>query len=163
MFRNNESDAAVRALDLDGKQRVKLRDRQSERDYRELRIDKVGVRGLRFPIQVRDKARHLRCEVAIAHLLRKFCIRELVYQLRQGFDEGLIRRQSFFVTVAHQSCGSCRKTTPGKLADDTGLADPSLSRHQHYVPASRPDTLPHSIHRCQFFLAPEKFAGACDC
>ena len=35
---------------------VKLNDKQSERDHRELRIDKVGVRGLRFPIQVRDKA-----------------------------------------------------------------------------------------------------------
>ncbi len=34
-----------------------LHDKQSERDRRELRIDKVGVRGLRFPIQVRDKAR----------------------------------------------------------------------------------------------------------
>ncbi|HEV2329674.1 MAG TPA: GTP cyclohydrolase FolE2 [Verrucomicrobiae bacterium] len=34
-----------------------LRDKQNERDFRKLRIDKVGVRGLRFPIQVRDKAR----------------------------------------------------------------------------------------------------------
>src|SRR5438045_7201366 len=34
----------------------KLHDKQSERDDRELRIDKVGVRGLRFPIQIRDKA-----------------------------------------------------------------------------------------------------------
>jgi GTP cyclohydrolase I len=34
-----------------------LCDKQSERDYRALRIDKVGVRGLRFPVQVRDKAR----------------------------------------------------------------------------------------------------------
>ena len=33
-----------------------MRDEQSERDHRELRIDKVGVRGLRFPIQIRDKA-----------------------------------------------------------------------------------------------------------
>jgi len=34
-----------------------LHDKQNERDFRKLRIDKVGVRGLRFPIQVRDKAR----------------------------------------------------------------------------------------------------------
>jgi len=34
-----------------------LHDKQSERDDRELRIDKVGVRGLRFPIQILDKAR----------------------------------------------------------------------------------------------------------
>jgi TIGR00294 family protein len=34
-----------------------MHDKQNERDTRELRIDKVGVRGLRFPIQVRDKAR----------------------------------------------------------------------------------------------------------
>ena len=57
MFRNNETDATVRALESDVRQRVKLHDKQSERDDRELRIDKVGVRGLRFPIQVRDKAR----------------------------------------------------------------------------------------------------------
>ena len=33
-----------------------LQDKQSEPDHRQLRIDKVGVRNLRFPIQVRDKA-----------------------------------------------------------------------------------------------------------
>jgi GTP cyclohydrolase I len=42
----------------------KLYDKQSERDHRELRIDKVGVRGLRFPIQVRDKARSVQNTVA---------------------------------------------------------------------------------------------------
>jgi GTP cyclohydrolase IB len=42
----------------------KLHDKQSERDYSELRIDKVGVRGLRFPIQVRDKARTVQDTVA---------------------------------------------------------------------------------------------------
>src|SRR5271165_496237 len=35
--------------------KLELHDKQSERDYRRLRIDKVGVRGLRFPIQIRDK------------------------------------------------------------------------------------------------------------
>src|SRR3954464_11712372 len=34
-----------------------MHDKQSERDHRRLRIDKVGVRGLRFPIQIRDKER----------------------------------------------------------------------------------------------------------
>jgi GTP cyclohydrolase IB len=43
---------------------VTLDDKQSERDYRDLRIDKVGVRGLRFPIQVRDKARAVQNTVA---------------------------------------------------------------------------------------------------
>lgn len=33
-----------------------MHDKQNEPDHRELRIDKVGVRGLRFPIQIRDKA-----------------------------------------------------------------------------------------------------------
>ncbi|MEJ0089502.1 MAG: GTP cyclohydrolase FolE2 [Limisphaerales bacterium] len=42
----------------------KLDDKQSERDTRELRIDKVGVRGLRFPIRVRDKARAFQNTVA---------------------------------------------------------------------------------------------------
>ena len=44
--------------------RGKLQDKQSERDHRELRIDKVGVRGLRFPIQVRDKAHAVQNTVA---------------------------------------------------------------------------------------------------
>src|SRR5215472_6620354 len=41
-----------------------LHEKQSERGYRELRIDKVGVRGLRFPIQVRDKERAVQNTVA---------------------------------------------------------------------------------------------------
>jgi len=41
-----------------------LHDEQSKRDHSELRIDKVGVRGLRFPIQIRDKARSLQNTVA---------------------------------------------------------------------------------------------------
>jgi len=43
---------------------VRLHDKQSERDHRELRIDKVGVRGLRFPIQVRDRARAVQNTIA---------------------------------------------------------------------------------------------------
>ena len=43
---------------------MKLDDKQSERDTRELRIDKVGVRGLRFPIQVRDRTRQVQNTVA---------------------------------------------------------------------------------------------------
>jgi len=31
-----------------------MHDKQNEPDHRELRIDKVGVRGLRFPIQILD-------------------------------------------------------------------------------------------------------------
>jgi len=41
-----------------------LHDKQSERDTREIPIDKVGVRGLRMPIQIRDKARVLQNTVA---------------------------------------------------------------------------------------------------
>src|SRR5881398_3276603 len=44
---------------------AKLHDKQSERDHRDLRIDKVGVRGLRFPIQVRDKAHAIQNTVAM--------------------------------------------------------------------------------------------------
>lgn len=43
----------------------KLHDKQSEPDHRELRIDKVGVRGLRFPIQVRDKTRKFQNTIAV--------------------------------------------------------------------------------------------------
>src|SRR6185295_6043480 len=46
----------------DGK--IKLQDKQSEPDHRELAIDKVGVRGLRFPIQIRDKARSTQNTIA---------------------------------------------------------------------------------------------------
>ena len=46
------------------KANTSLHDKQSERDHRELRIDKVGVRGLRFPIQIRDKAKTLQNTVA---------------------------------------------------------------------------------------------------
>lgn len=48
--------------------RVKLTDKQSERDHRQLRIDKVGVRRLRFPIQVRDKARAIQNTIATVGL-----------------------------------------------------------------------------------------------
>lgn len=41
-----------------------LHDKQSERDHRNLRIDKVGVRGLRFPVQIRDKAKEFQDTVA---------------------------------------------------------------------------------------------------
>src|SRR5262249_16471285 len=41
-----------------------LHDKQSERDHRQLPIDKVGVRGLRFPIQVRHKAHRVQNTVA---------------------------------------------------------------------------------------------------
>lgn len=43
---------------------AQLQDKQSERDHRELRIDKVGVRGLRFPVQVRDKAHAVQNTIA---------------------------------------------------------------------------------------------------
>jgi len=47
----------VREDDSNSHAKSALHDKQSERDHRNLRIDKVGVRGLRFPIQVRDKAK----------------------------------------------------------------------------------------------------------
>jgi len=49
---------------LAANRRAALQDKQSERDYRELRIDKVGVRALRFPIQVLDKARIVQNTIA---------------------------------------------------------------------------------------------------
>src|SRR5216110_3180135 len=64
MFKANETSAAARPDGKGARPRTKLHDKQSERDYRELRIDKVGVRGLRFPIQIRDKAHALQNTVA---------------------------------------------------------------------------------------------------
>lgn len=57
------SDALARTA-APGPSRMKLHDKQSEADHRELRIDKVGVRGVRMPIQVRDKAHELQDTVA---------------------------------------------------------------------------------------------------
>jgi len=54
------------------KRRPQLHDKQSERDDRELRIDKVGVRGLRFPIQVRDKAHSVQNTRGDHRLVRGF-------------------------------------------------------------------------------------------
>ncbi len=59
-----DANGIVRTRRQAGRTGVKLHDKQSERDYRELRIDKVGVRGLRFPIQVRDRARAVQNTVA---------------------------------------------------------------------------------------------------
>jgi GTP cyclohydrolase IB len=52
------------SLELKSSTPIKLQDKQNERDHRELRIDKVGVRGLRFPIQIRDKARVVQNTIA---------------------------------------------------------------------------------------------------
>jgi GTP cyclohydrolase I len=41
-----------------------MHDKQNERDHRKLPIDKVGVRGLRFPIQIRDKAKVVQNTIA---------------------------------------------------------------------------------------------------
>lgn len=49
--------AAGSSADTDERIPAPLHDKQSEPDHRELRIDKVGVRGLRFPVQVLDRSR----------------------------------------------------------------------------------------------------------
>lgn len=45
-----------------------LKDTQSEPDFRRLAIDRVGVKSLRYPIQVRDKARELQSTIATVAL-----------------------------------------------------------------------------------------------
>jgi len=42
-----------------------MHDKQSEPDHRQLPINKVGVRGLRFPIQIRDKAHAVQNTIAM--------------------------------------------------------------------------------------------------
>jgi GTP cyclohydrolase I len=57
MIRASDSAAvATVVLKPDSRTSAALHDVQSGRDHRELHIDKVGVRGLRFPIQIGDKA-----------------------------------------------------------------------------------------------------------
>ncbi len=43
---------------------TELKDTQSEPDDREIAIDRVGVKALRYPIQIRDKAREMQSTVA---------------------------------------------------------------------------------------------------
>jgi GTP cyclohydrolase I len=64
MFRNPEPEVASHLASAETHGQPHLHDKQSERDHRELRIDKVGVRGLRMPIQVRDKAHVVQNTVA---------------------------------------------------------------------------------------------------
>jgi GTP cyclohydrolase I len=64
MLKLSDDGAVPRKAGHVHKHATALHDKQSERDHRELRIDKVGVRGLRFPIQIRDKAKTLQNTVA---------------------------------------------------------------------------------------------------
>ncbi len=45
-----------------------LSDTQSQRDDRRIPIDRVGVRALRYPMQIRDKAREIQHTIATSTL-----------------------------------------------------------------------------------------------
>jgi GTP cyclohydrolase I len=64
MLRNSDPPPTFPATGVKAAPAASLQDKQSERDHRELPIDKVGVRGLRFPIQVRDKAHSVQNTIA---------------------------------------------------------------------------------------------------
>lgn len=64
MDRTPETGSPEIWADPDTTRKLKLQDKQSETDHRELRIDKVGVRGLRFPIQIRDRAHSVQNTIA---------------------------------------------------------------------------------------------------
>ena len=64
MSRSSATEATMEGPASEIRAHARLHDKQSERDHRELRIDKVGVRGLRMPIQVLDKARRLQDTIA---------------------------------------------------------------------------------------------------
>jgi GTP cyclohydrolase I len=48
--------------------RMTLKDTQSEPDHRQLAIDRVGVKNLRYPIQIRDKDRSVQSTIATIQL-----------------------------------------------------------------------------------------------
>jgi GTP cyclohydrolase I len=50
------------------KQPAPLTDTQAQRDERRIPIDRVGIRGLRYPMQIRDKARESQHTIATATL-----------------------------------------------------------------------------------------------
>jgi GTP cyclohydrolase I len=64
MQKSLQSNEARRRTDGKRQAHPVMHDKQNERDHRELRIDKVGVRGLRFPIQIRDKERSVQNTIA---------------------------------------------------------------------------------------------------
>jgi GTP cyclohydrolase I len=64
MLDNSLKDAVAQLEAIPAKPRARLQDKQSEPDHRQLPIDKVGVRGLRMPIQIRDKAHTLQNTIA---------------------------------------------------------------------------------------------------
>jgi GTP cyclohydrolase IB len=64
MPKSRSSNGVPRPVEGNGRSVALLHDKQNERDHRELRIDKVGVRGLRFPIQIRDKAHSVQNTIA---------------------------------------------------------------------------------------------------
>src|SRR5215217_6395846 len=45
-----------------------LTDTQAQRDERNIPIDRVGIRGLRYPMQIRDKAREVQHTIATTSL-----------------------------------------------------------------------------------------------
>ena len=45
-----------------------LKDTQNERDHRQVAIDRVGVRSLRFPMRIRDRDRQEQHTVAMVSL-----------------------------------------------------------------------------------------------
>jgi GTP cyclohydrolase I len=65
MQKSPASNGAVRRAALARRSAGIMHDKQNEPDHRELRIDKVGVRGLRFPIQIRDKAHSIQNTIAV--------------------------------------------------------------------------------------------------
>ncbi len=64
MLRDDNLTGVIETLEPEAMAKPRLHDKQSERDHRQLRIDKVGVRGLRFPIQILDKAKALQNTIA---------------------------------------------------------------------------------------------------
>lgn len=63
-FKSGTPDNGLDAPPRSEAARKQLTDKQNEKDTRGLRIDKVGVRGLKLPLQVRDKARRVQNTVA---------------------------------------------------------------------------------------------------
>jgi len=64
VMQKSPQNGGVRPRSRNAKAHALMHDKQNERDTRELRIDKVGVRGLRFPIQIRDKEHSVQNTIA---------------------------------------------------------------------------------------------------
>ena len=107
-----------------------LKDTQSEADTRNISIDRVGVKGLRFPIQIQDKLNRIQSTVATV---------SLAVDLPEEFKGTHMSR---FVEALHQHgpCWMCIRPWPFR-GNCSAVCPPAVPMWKWEFPFSAPKTL----------------------